>query len=403
MKFGNDQDIVGYYILPVNHHGIIFELSASKNDTLIVEESFDQFDITSESNTFSFAKRNHMILKDSCAGAQARSLIKKDFVERFRRRVLFLLFVFCSQAFGFYDESADLNQKMDEGWAAFKNRQFQESIDHWEEAAALYKTMEDGADSYLRAQISMAAAYRSLQAHKEASQLLDEALEYAAQEGLENRILLPLLFRDYKPFAIDSKGNELMIDGVIAFNNRWFLESVRHWDQAAALYDTAVSGEVASGRIYLCLAVVYETLRDKDKQKNMLKEALKRSIPGDYSSDTTLLAILSFDQKKYAIDRSAHRALVEGLVAFSEGQFKNSISLWKKAIKRYEAIGENLEITSDIRIFQAAAYKSMGKDKKAIQLLETVMKRMGQFGAKETAVLSALFDGYEMFAGNLTD
>ena len=63
MKFGDDQDIAGYYILPVNHLGTTFELSASKNDTLIVEEPFDQFDIISESTTFGFALRHPLYRK----------------------------------------------------------------------------------------------------------------------------------------------------------------------------------------------------------------------------------------------------------------------------------------------------------------------------------------------------
>jgi hemolysin activation/secretion protein len=63
MKFGDDQDIAGYYTFPVNHRGTTFELSASKNDTLIVEEPFDQFDITSESTTYGFALRHPLYRK----------------------------------------------------------------------------------------------------------------------------------------------------------------------------------------------------------------------------------------------------------------------------------------------------------------------------------------------------
>lgn len=63
MKFGDDKDIAGYYTLPVNHRGTTFELSASKNDTLIVEEPFDQFDITSESTTFGFSIRHPLYRK----------------------------------------------------------------------------------------------------------------------------------------------------------------------------------------------------------------------------------------------------------------------------------------------------------------------------------------------------
>lgn len=88
MKFGDLQDIAGYYRLPINYRGTTIELNASKNDTLIVEEPFDQFDITSESNTYGVAIRHPLYRKFGLSSKSKKNSTAKQHRSFYRELLL---------------------------------------------------------------------------------------------------------------------------------------------------------------------------------------------------------------------------------------------------------------------------------------------------------------------------
>ena len=97
-------------------------------------------------------------------------------------------------------------------------------------------------------------------------ELLDEALERAVQEGIVSLVLPLFLLSDHTVFEVDPAGNESMLNGLVAFNNGWFLECIQHWEKAVKLYDEVDSGEEASGLVHVYLAMVYKRFGDEAKK-----------------------------------------------------------------------------------------------------------------------------------------
>ena len=77
----------------------------------------------------------------------------------------------------------------------------------------------------------------------------------------------------------------------------------------------------------------------------------------------------------------------DGLTAFNDGRYRESIQLWRQAVKLYDETDESVEGSVRVRINLTAAYESIGEHKRAKQVLQEALELAENKGTPQDVLL----------------